>query len=73
MDRTTVNCNQDNALPSAREVVLILRIVLDRSSQLQRGELWDVQGNRQGRFRTVAEVGELVNSWLDQERRAMTP
>ena len=50
-----------------REVVLILRFVLDRHAELRYGELLDGHAIRQGRFVSLAELTSAVKTWLERQ------
>jgi hypothetical protein len=56
-------------LAGSRQVVLIVRMVLDGKSRLQYGELLDVETAGMGRFTTVNGLGETVKRWLERQRR----
>jgi hypothetical protein len=58
----------DDELTNYRQVVLIIRLVLDRHAQLRHGELLDAAATSQGRFVTLTEMGEAVSRWLRAQR-----
>ena len=57
----------EDELAGNREVVLILRLVLDSYAELRYGELLDGQGIRQGRFVSLTELTSAVKTWLDRQ------
>ena len=59
--------DQEDELSGSRQVVLILRLVLDRRSQLRHGELLDDQATVQGRFLTLEGLLEAVRQWLERQ------
>jgi hypothetical protein len=50
-----------------RNVVLILRLVLDRHAHLYRGELITIDGTRLGHFVTIEGLAEAIHLWLKQQ------
>ena len=50
-----------------RNVVLILRLVLDRHAHLYRGELFTIEGTRLGHFVTIEGLAEAIHLWLKQQ------
>jgi hypothetical protein len=50
-----------------REVVLILRFVLDSRAELRYGEVLDRHAIRQGRFVSLAELAGAVKTWLERQ------
>jgi hypothetical protein len=61
----------DDEVPSdSCRLVLVLRLVLDRHSDLTRGELFDGEAQRLGHFADIAGLSELVRHWLEQQRDA---
>jgi hypothetical protein len=55
-------------LSDSRQVVLVLRLVLDQRALLRHGELLDAEGAGQGRFATVAGMTALVRQWLENQQ-----
>lgn len=51
-----------------RQVVLILRLVLDRHASLRYGEVLDAQAVSQGRFSSLGELTDAVKEWLDRHQ-----
>jgi hypothetical protein len=60
--------NHDENPSDSRNVVLVLRLVLDRHTHLCRGELFDVQATRLGQFVSIAGLAEVIRVWLEQQR-----
>ena len=60
--------DSEGEIAANREVVLVVRLVLDRHARLQRGELLDAESRSQGRFVTLTELGEVVRRWLSRVR-----
>lgn len=58
----------EDQLASSRQVVLILRLVLNRRAELRFGELLDEKAIRQGRFVTLTELAEELKRWLERQR-----
>jgi hypothetical protein len=56
-------CNAD-ALAHRRPVVVILRLVLDRSWELSHGEIVDVSGRLHGRFADWDGLVQALDAWL---------
>jgi hypothetical protein len=54
----------------SRNVVLVLRLVLDRHAHLCRGELFDVEATRLGQFVNLTGLAEVIRVWLEQQREA---
>jgi hypothetical protein len=54
----------------SRDVVLILRLVLDGQTELRHGELLDANAVRQGRFVTMAGLLDAVQRWMDRQARS---
>ena len=57
----------EDELAGNREVVLILRFVLDGHAELRYGELLDGHAIRQGRFVSLAELACAVKKWLERQ------
>jgi hypothetical protein len=60
----------EDELAGNREVVLILRFVLDSHAELKYGELLDGHAVRQGRFVSLAELAGAVKKWLERQSQA---
>jgi hypothetical protein len=60
--------SEEDELTGSRAVVLVVRLVLDRQARLRSGELLDAGAKGQGRFVTLAEMGEAVMRWLERQR-----
>lgn len=58
----------DDDLIDTQQVVLILRLTLDRDASLRHGELLDAGAIGQGRFMTMSDMSEAVQLWLDRQR-----
>ncbi len=56
--------DQEDELSGSRQVVLILRLVLDQRSRLHHGELVDAEATVVGRFLTLEGLLEVVRQWL---------
>ncbi len=59
---------EDDERGGARQVVLVLRLVLDRQARLHHGELLDADATRQGRFSTMTELTEAVDRWMTRQQ-----
>jgi hypothetical protein len=59
--------DQEDELSGSRQVVLILRLVLDRRLRLRHGELVDAEATVLGRFLTLEGLLSLVRKWLEQQ------
>jgi hypothetical protein len=68
-----MNSSDESDLANSQEAVLIVRLVLDQQAHLRRGDVWDANADRQGRFETVNELARLMESWLDRQQRNATP
>ena len=62
--------DQEDELSSSRQVVLILRLVLDRRGQLHHGELVDAEAIPQARFVSLSGLTDALNRWLERQYRA---
>jgi hypothetical protein len=60
--------DEDDELSGSRQVVLILRLVLDRQAGLRHGELLDTDAVGEGRFVSLDGLAEAVSRWLDRQR-----
>ena len=58
----------EDDLSDTQQVVLILRLTLDRHAYLRHGELLDAEASGQGRFMTLSEMSEAVQQWLDRQQ-----
>jgi hypothetical protein len=58
----------EDELYGSRQVVLILRLVLDRQLRLRHGEVVDAEATVQGRFLTLADLVEVIQQWLGRQR-----
>ena len=61
--------DQDDDLSGNCQVVLVLRLVLDRQAQLRYGQLLDAGAIEQGRFATLAGLADAVSRWLERQQR----
>ena len=59
--------DQEDELSGSRQVVLILRLVLDRRLRLQHGELVDAEATVLGRFLTLEGLPEVMRQWLGRQ------
>ena len=59
--------DQEDELSGSRQVVLILRLVLDRRLLLRHGELVDSEATVLGRFLTLEGLLEVVRRWLARQ------
>jgi hypothetical protein len=60
--------DKDDELSDSRQVVLILRLVLDRQARLRHGELLDTDAVGEGRFATTAGLLAVVQRWLERQQ-----
>ena len=60
---------EEDDLSGSRQVVLILRLVLDRQAQLHHGELVDTESVSQGRFVSLAGMTDVVTRWFERHCR----
>lgn len=51
----------------SRQVVLILRLVLDGDAKLRRGELLDADTVRQAGFHDLGGLLDAMRAWLDRQ------
>ena len=58
--------DQEDELADSRQVVLILRLVLDRQAQLHHGELIDTAAVCQGRFVNLTGLTDVVTRWFER-------
>jgi hypothetical protein len=54
--------------PGSRQVVLILRLMLDGQGQLRYGELLDASASAQGRFGNELGLVAVMQCWLERQR-----
>jgi hypothetical protein len=59
--------DQEDELSGSRQVVLILRLVLDQRLRLRHGELVDAEATVLGRFLTLEGLLEVVQQWLARQ------
>ena len=59
----------EDELAGSRQVVLILRLVLDRQAQLHHGELVDAEAVCQGRFVSLTGLTDVVTRWFERHYR----
>jgi len=73
------SADKGNAVPQSgttddlsenHQVVLILRLVLDRRAELRYGEVLDAESGRQGRFESIAGLATMVQQCLERQRVA---
>jgi hypothetical protein len=62
----------EDQLSGNRQVILILRLVLDRQAQLRHGELLDAEAHLEGRFAGLDGLTETVGRWLARQRDGTT-
>ena len=58
--------DQEDELAGSRQVVLILRLVLDRQARLHHGELVDAKAVCQGRFVNLTGLTNVVTRWFER-------
>ena len=58
----------EDDLIDSKQVILILRLTVDRHARLRHGELLDAGASGQGRFMTLSDMSEAVQQWLDRQR-----
>ena len=61
-----MDLGEEDKASGNRNVVLILRLVLDRHAHLDRGELFTSEGTRLGHFVTIEGLAEAIHLWLKQ-------
>jgi hypothetical protein len=61
--------DQEDELAGSRQVVLILRLVLDRQALLHHGELVDTESVSQGRFVNQAGLADTLRHWFEEQRQ----
>jgi hypothetical protein len=59
----------EDTLSENRQVVLILRLVVDRQGKLRHGELLDCDVMRQARFATLTGLQSTIRQWLERQPR----
>jgi hypothetical protein len=59
----------EDDLVDRQQVVLVLRLTLDRHAHLRYGELLDAGARRQGRFMTLSEMSRAVQQWLYRQQQ----
>jgi hypothetical protein len=65
--------HDDDQLSGNRQVVLILRLVLDRQRQLRHGELLDAEAHLEGRFVGLAGLKVMLDRWLERQQDDASP
>ena len=63
--------NDDDPLSGSRQIVLILRLVLDRQHQLRRRELLDAEAH--GRIVGLAGLKDVLDRWLARQGDDASP
>lgn len=58
----------EDELSGNRQVILILRLMLDRQNHVHRGEIIDVHGVCHGRFVNLPGLVDSVTRWLERQR-----
>lgn len=58
--------DQEDELAGSRQVVLVLRLVLDRQARLRHGELVDAETVCQGRFVSLTGLTDVVTRWFER-------
>jgi hypothetical protein len=58
----------ESELIESRQVVLVLRLTLDRNSRLLYGELLNAEGVGQGRFIDLTHMSKTVKRWLGRQQ-----
>jgi hypothetical protein len=62
-----LDLGEEDEASGNRNVVLILRLVLDRHAHLYRGELFTSEGMRLGHFVNSEGLAEAIHLWLKQQ------
>jgi hypothetical protein len=65
--------HDDDQISGSRQIVLILRLVLDRQHQLRHGELLDAGAHLEGRFVGLAGLKDVLDRWLERQRDDASP
>jgi hypothetical protein len=60
---------RDEELRGRRQLVVVVRLVLDAGWQLVHGELVDVDQQSRGRFAGWAEVTPALQRYIDEQQR----
>jgi hypothetical protein len=61
--------DEEDELSGSRQVILILRLVLDRQARLHHGELVDAESVSQGRFVSLSGMTDAVTRWFERHCR----
>ena len=61
--------DEEDELSGSRQVILILRLVLDRQARLQHGELVDAESVSQGRFVSLTGMTDVLTGWFERHCR----
>jgi hypothetical protein len=64
---------RDEELQGSRQLVLVVRLVLDGGWRLLHGELVDVDQQSRGRFAGWTEVTPAIRRYVDEEQRKTDP
>ena len=67
MTEAVLDLGEEDKASGNRNVVLILRLVLDRHAHLYRGELFTIEGTRLGHFVNSEGLVEAIHLWLKQQ------
>jgi hypothetical protein len=62
-----LHLGEEDEASGNRNVVLILRLVLDRHAHLYRGELFTIEGTRLDHFFNIEGLAEVIHLWLKQQ------
>jgi hypothetical protein len=62
-----LDLGEEDEASGNRNVVLILRLVLDQHAHLYRGELFTSDGTRLGHFVNSEGLAEAIHRWLKQQ------
>jgi hypothetical protein len=61
--------DQEDDLADSRQVVLILRLVLNRQARLHHGELVDTNSVSHGKFVSLTGLTDIVTRWFERHDR----
>jgi hypothetical protein len=64
---------RDEELQGSRQLVVVVRLVLDGGWDLLHGELVDVDERSRGRFAGWTELTPALRRYVDEERRTTNP
>ena len=67
MTEAVLHLGEEDEASGNRNVVLILRLVLDRHAHFYRGEFFTTEGTRLGHFVNIEGLAEAIHLWLKQQ------